>query len=249
MQSGVSRDPQAVVTDGRNRSLTGRIRLVGPEEVGAARAARAVGRLRYDVPKRVIDVVVSAAVLAVSAPLCALIALLVRVTSPGPVIFGQERVGKDGQLFTMLKFRTMYIDADHSAQQEFNRRELAGELEECESFTLDCDARVTRVGAVLRKTSLDELPQLWNVLRGEMSLVGPRPSFDWEVALFEPRFRRRETVLPGVTGLWQVAGRRTIDMRGMLELDLEYVDSRSLAGDVAILVKTVPAVLRSTGAA
>lgn len=206
------------------------------------------GKVRYDIPKRLLDVTLAVAGLILLAPVGAAVALAIRATSRGPVIHRSVRIGKDGVPFEMMKFRTMYIDADDSAQREFNRRELLGELTGLEEFTLTLDSRITPVGRFLRKTSLDELPQLLNVVRGEMSFVGPRPSFEWEAELFEQRHRRRETVLPGISGLWQVEGRRTIDMRGMLELDLEYVDTRSFTRDLSILLRTVPAVLKSTGA-
>ena len=199
--------------------------------------------------KRALDVAVAAAALTLLAPLLLLLVAAVRVTSKGPAIFRQERIGRHGQRFTVYKFRTMTVGADDARQRELNRRELAGELGSQEVYTLEADPRITPVGSVLRRTSLDELPQLVNVLTGDMSLVGPRPSLEWEVELFEDRYRRREEVRPGITGLWQVSGRRTIDMRGMLELDLEYVDRQSLWLDLQILARTVPAVLSSKGAA
>lgn len=215
---------------------------------GSRQRSRSSDRWRYEIPKRALDVTVGAAALIITAPVIAAAAAIVKLTSRGPVVFRAERVGREGRPFEMLKLRTMYVDADHSGQREFNRLELLGELGDLDEFTIDDDPRITPIGRILRKLSIDELPQLLNVLRGEMSLVGPRPSVAWEVALFEQRFRRREEVLPGITGLWQVTGRRSVDMRGMLELDLEYVDSRSLLGDLVILVKTVPAVLTTTGA-
>ncbi len=210
-------------------------------------AAREPGAF-YTTSKRTIDVVVAALALVVTSPICLVVAMAVRFTSRGPVLFRSERIGRDGRPFTMLKFRSMYVDADHSRQIEFNRLELAGDVGELDEFSLSDDDRITRVGLFLRRTSLDELPQLWNVIRGEMSLVGPRPSLDWEVELFESRHLERLDVLPGVTGLWQVSGRRTIDMRGMLEIDLDYVRRRSLGLDLKILALTVPAVLRQDGA-
>lgn len=203
----------------------------------------------YEMAKRLFDVVVAATALLAVSPILLTAILAVRLTSPGPAIFRQPRVGRHGELFTILKLRSMYIDADHSRQREFNEAELRGELDDVEEFTLANDNRVTPVGLFIRKFSIDELPQLWNVLRGDMSLVGPRPSCDWEVELYEGRYRKRLDVRPGITGLWQVTGRRTIDMRGMLELDLQYVDNASFTGDVILLAKTVPAVLKGTGAA
>lgn len=205
-------------------------------------------RRGYDVVKRLMDLALGGTALVLLAPVIAAAAILVKVTSPGPTMYRAQRVGRHGRPFEMLKLRTMYVDADHSAQQEFNRRELCGELEGVEDYTIVDDPRVTPVGRVLRRASIDELPQLVNVLKGDMSLVGPRPSSGWEVELFDEHHRRREDVLPGMTGLWQVSGRRTIDMPGMLELDVTYVDSRSIGGDVGILLRTVPAVISQRGA-
>lgn len=202
----------------------------------------------YDVVKRAIDLALSAFALLAVAPVLLLTIALIRITSPGPAIFRQERVGKHGKPFTILKLRSMYIDADHSRQREFNEAELNGQLDDVDEFTLADDDRITWIGRLIRTLSIDELPQLWNVIRGDMSLVGPRPSCNWEVALYDERYQNRLTVPPGITGLWQVTGRRTIDMRGMLELDLKYAAERSTRLDLEILVRTVPAVLRGTGA-
>ena len=203
----------------------------------------------YERAKRLLDIVGSALCLAAVAPALLTAMVAVRFTSRGPVIFRQTRVGKDGVPFTILKLRTMRIDADHQRQRELNVAELNGELEHLEDFSLDVDDRFTPVGRLLRKYSIDELPQLWNVARGDMSLVGPRPSCEWEMELVEPEFRVRLDVLPGITGLWQVAGRRTISMRGMLHLDCLYVRRRSLWLDLRILLRTIPVVIRGTGAA
>ena len=203
----------------------------------------------YNLSKRLLDVAVSVGVLCLTSPVLLVAMIAVRLTSDGPVVFKQKRIGRDGIPFTILKLRTMRIDADHSAQRAFNEAELRGELEDLEDFSLKSDPRMTPIGGFLRKYSIDELPQLWNVVRGDMSLVGPRPSCDWEVELFDNRYASRLSVLPGITGLWQVAGRRTIDMRGMLELDVQYASRRSLLLDLIILARTIPAVLRGTGAA
>jgi lipopolysaccharide/colanic/teichoic acid biosynthesis glycosyltransferase len=235
---------------GANESRHGDDRVSQPsqEQSSASPRSSVAWRWRYDIPKRVLDVTVGSVVFVAVLPLLAVAAAIIKVSSPGPVLHKAVRVGRGGQPFSMLKLRTMYVDADHSAQRDFNRRELRGELEDRDEYTIESDPRITSVGRILRRLSIDELPQLVNVLRGEMSLVGPRPSVAWEVVLFDPHFRRREDVLPGITGLWQVSGRRTIDMRGMLELDLVYVDSRSLIGDLVILARTIPAVVNSTGA-
>ena len=151
----------------------------------------------------------------------------------------------------MMKFRSMVVSApaDDGALREAIREELAGvRRPENESFKLAADPRVTRVGRLLRATSLDEIPQLFNVARGEMSLVGPRPALDWEHDAFPPEFRRRTDVLPGISGLWQVSGRSQLSTPQMLRLDIEYVDRRSLWLDIQILFRTIPVVIRGDGA-
>ena len=199
--------------------------------------------------KRGLDLAVGAAALLALAPLMLLAAALVWATSPGPVFFRQVRIGKNERPFTMFKFRTMYVDADHSAQNALNLSELRGEaVAENGLFRLAHDPRITPVGHQLRRYSIDELPQLFNLLRGEMSLVGPRPALAWEVELFTPEQRRRHASLPGLTGLWQVSGRNRLNMQQMLDLDVAYVERCTLSQDILILLRTPAAVLldRST---
>lgn len=204
---------------------------------------------RVPLPKRAVDVTAAAAALAVLSPLLAVVVVLIRLTSRGPVLFRQERLGWQGRPFTVLKFRTMVVNDDDSALREIVQRELTGAREEeVGSFKLHADPRITRVGRWLRRTSLDEVPQLINILRGQMSLVGPRPALAWEAELFPPEFRRRTDVPPGLTGLWQVRGRSRLSTPEMLRLDVEYVDTRSLGLDLSILLRTPPAVLRGDGA-
>lgn len=231
--------------------------MTTPDVARAVRLARSTEPVRagrsYAVTKRVLDVVVSTVLLVSAAPLLVLVALMVRVTSRGPVLFRQTRVGLHGAPFTMLKFRTMRIGCDDIAHREYVHRLLSesdpGDGGAPGVYKLVNDPRVTAVGRVLRSTSLDELPQLLNVLRGEMSLVGPRPALAWEVEQYEARHRRRLLVQPGVTGLWQVSGRSALTMRQALELDLEYVERRRLALDLTILLLTVPALLGRSSAA
>jgi lipopolysaccharide/colanic/teichoic acid biosynthesis glycosyltransferase len=211
------------------------------ERSGRSRAAMVV--------KRTIDIVGSLVALLVLSPLLLLVPVVIRLTSPGPALFRQSRVGAGGRTFTLVKFRTMVVNNDDSALREAVRRELDGTREgEDGSFKLLHDPRVTSVGRLLRRTSFDELPQLFNVLLGQMSLVGPRPALPWEVAMFPAELRRREQVLPGLTGLWQVSGRSQLGTSDMLRLDVEYVDSWSLGLDLSILVRTVPVLLRGDGA-
>jgi lipopolysaccharide/colanic/teichoic acid biosynthesis glycosyltransferase len=201
------------------------------------------------VGKRAIDVVGSAVGLLLLAPLLVVVAIAIRLTSSGPALFRQERVGARGRTFTMVKFRTMVVNDDDSALREAVQGELDGTRQEEEgSFKLHDDPRVTSVGRWLRRTSFDEVPQLLNVLFGHMSLVGPRPALPWEAALFPPELRRREEVPPGLTGLWQVSGRSRLGTPDMLRLDVEYVDTWSLGLDLSILFRTVPVLLRGDGA-
>ncbi|MGI9605148.1 MAG: sugar transferase [Acidimicrobiales bacterium] len=201
--------------------------------------------------KRIIDLVGASALLVLTAPLLLIVAVSIRLTSPGPVVFCQERVGLCGRTFVLFKFRSMFdgvTDATHRAQ---NLAELAGEgeIDGRVSYKDADDPRITPVGRILRRFSIDELPQLINVLKGDMSLVGPRPSLVWEVAEFPLHIDRRFSVRPGLTGLWQVSGRNNWSLREMLEIDCDYADSLTVLGDIGILLRTVPAAVRGDGAA
>ena len=194
--------------------------------------------------KAVVDRTVAGVALLLAAPLLLAIAVGVRLTSPGPAIFRQTRIGKNGREFTMLKFRSMYVDA------EARRAELDSLNERSEGllFKIRDDPRITRFGKVLRNLSLDELPQLINVLCGHMSLVGPRPPLPAEVALYDDDVRRRLLVKPGLTGLWQISGRSDLTWEESVRLDLRYVENWSLSLDLLILWKTAFVVVRSAGA-
>jgi lipopolysaccharide/colanic/teichoic acid biosynthesis glycosyltransferase len=196
--------------------------------------------------KRVFDLAVACPLLLLCAPLIIGAAVLIRLTSRGPVLIRQIRIGQNELPFTMFKFRTMHLDADDAPLRQMNIRELLGDPKPRTSdgvFKLEADRRITNVGRLLRRFSVDELPQLFNVLRGEMSVVGPRPSLPWEVELFTPEQHRRHECLPGLTGLWQVSGRNRLSMPEMLALDLIYARSRSLRLDLWILCRTPGAVL------
>ncbi len=209
-----------------------------------------VGTRSRMVAKRTIDVVISFLLLVLTAPLLLLLVLAVKLTSRGPALFRQVRVGKNGRPFEMIKFRSMYVNNDDSAHRAHLERLLSGDdaMPEADgSFKLD-DPRITRVGKILRRLSLDELPQLWNVLRGDMSLVGPRPALPWEHRLFGERDRARVMASPGCSGLWQVSGRSTLSTSEMLDLDLEYVWNWSLRRDLFILIRTPLALIRGDGA-
>ena len=201
---------------------------------------------RY-VAKRAFDLVVGLLCLVLFSPVLLLVALLVRLTSPGPVLFRQTRVGRYGRVFRMYKFRTMWTGSSDRLHREYVAKLLA-EPEGSSTarggfYKLTDDPRVTRLGAILRRTSLDELPQLFNVVRGEMSLVGPRPMLPWEIEMLGPVHRQRLTVPPGITGLWQVSGRNRLTMTQALDLDVEYVRRTCLPLDLWILVRTAFVVL------
>jgi lipopolysaccharide/colanic/teichoic acid biosynthesis glycosyltransferase len=193
--------------------------------------------------KRAFDVVVSGAMLVLLSPVLAVLALAVRLESPGPVIFSQPRVGKDDKLFAMHKFRTMPWNPD--------AKPSVPQVDDFKSYVFDPlhgDGRYTRIGHFLRSTSLDELPNLWNVLRGDMSIVGPRPEVPGLVDQFPPEYRPRHNVRPGITGLAQVSGRGLLTYHETILYDLEYVEQHSLVRDLSILARTVPTVLSRKGA-
>lgn len=213
-------------------------------------------RAQQFVVKRVLDVLLASAGLVLTAPLFAVIAVAIKLDSPGPVFFRQERVGLRGRRFRVVKFRTMFDGVPDDVHREHVRRQIVDEAAASVDaghgepvYKLVEDGRVTRVGRILRRTSLDELPQLVNVLRGEMSLVGPRPPLPYELEAYEPWQFERLRVTPGITGLWQVSGRSRLSYRRMCELDLEYVRRWSLGLDLKILARTIPVVLFNQGKA
>ncbi len=193
--------------------------------------------------KRAFDVVFSLLALCVFFPFVLLIALLIKLTSRGPVLFKQVRVGHGGRHFWCYKFRSMCADAEAKKQSLIHLNEASGPV-----FKIKHDPRVTPIGRYLRKSSLDELPQLINVLRGDMSIVGPRPPLPVEVETYGPRERQRLSVLPGLTCLWQVSGRSNISFEHWIELDLLYIETMSFTNDLKIVLKTVPAVVTGSGA-
>jgi lipopolysaccharide/colanic/teichoic acid biosynthesis glycosyltransferase len=208
----------------------------------------------YDIVKRALDLVLSLMLLGILSPLFFLIAALVKLTSPGPVLFRQKRIGQMMKPFTMLKFRTMHVNTDHAIHHQFVTSFIksGGKCEEIGKtglFKIVNDPRVTAIGRILRKTSLDELPQLWNVFSGEMSLVGPRPPLPYEVEQYMSWHRRRVLeAKPGLTGLWQVTGRSRTTFDEMVRLDLRYVRTCSIWTDIKILLATPRAVISGKGA-
>lgn len=201
--------------------------------------------------RRCFDFLVAAVLLLVASPLLILIALAIRIDSKGPVLFRQRRVGRDRREFTILKFRTMRHDADATRHRKYVQTLIGGnsQAERGRLYKLSVDDRITRVGRFLRSWSLDELPQLINVLRGEMALVGPRPVIPYEVEMYPEDYLRRFAVKPGLTGLWQVSGRNERTYDEMVSFDIEYAEADSLLLDLRILLKTVPVVLRRQGVA
>jgi lipopolysaccharide/colanic/teichoic acid biosynthesis glycosyltransferase len=202
--------------------------------------------------KRTVDVVGSIAALAALSPVLAACAAIVRLESRGPILFRQKRIGQNGRAFTILKLRTMYVNADSTVHEAYVQRYIAGQVGTGSDagapvFKLVGDARITRAGRWLRRLSLDELPQLVNVLRGDMSLVGPRPPLPYEVEHYRPRDLQRLRAKPGITGLWQVSGRNRTTFSEMVDLDLQYISRWSVWLDLWILWRTVPVVLFPDG--
>ncbi len=205
------------------------------------------------IAKRIFDLVASILGLIILSPLMLIVTVAIKLDSPGPVIFKQIRVGKKGRPFTFYKFRSMYHNCDDSVHREYYRQLIArqgaaGEVEKGPVFKMTNDRRVTRVGRFLRQSSLDELPQLFNVIKGDMSLVGPRPPIPYEVARYKEWHRRRLEALPGITGIWQVKGRSRVPFDEMVRMDIEYIEKRSFWLDLLVILRTPWAVLSGKGA-
>lgn len=188
----------------------------------------------YEIYKRIIDIIGAGSGLILLSPVIAIVACAVKFTSKGPIFFSQKRVGKNGKIFNIYKFRSMVVNAEELKEKLAHQNEMSGTM-----FKMKDDPRVTKVGKFIRKTSLDELPQLWNVLKGDMSLVGPRPSLPKEVKQFEKWMYKRLTVKPGLTCYWQVSGRNNIDFEDWMKLDISYVEDRNIWIDIKLIFKTV----------
>lgn len=198
----------------------------------------------YLIMKRLIDFLLSLGGLTVILPLLTLIALLIKLEDPrGPIFFKQIRLGKDEKPFTIYKFRSMVTDAEQLQGSLANHNEIQGAM-----FKMKNDPRITKVGKWIRKTSLDEMPQLWNVVKGDMSLVGPRPPLPSEVAVYTAYEKLRLSIVPGCTGLWQVSGRNHVGFKEMVELDMIYIRERSMWLDLKILFRTIGVMVGSKGA-
>ncbi|WP_412538946.1 sugar transferase [Longispora sp. K20-0274] len=222
-----------------------------PDRRGVAVARAELGRAgpgRAELGKRVFDIVVASVCVLLFSPLLLLTWLCVQLTNAGGAIFTQERLGLHGRPFGMHKFRTMTADCDDTIHREFVASELRAGDPRGGTHKLVRDPRVTRLGRFLRRTSIDELPQLFNVLAGDMSLVGPRPMLGWELELVDAAYSRRFVVPPGITGLWQISGRDRLTLIERLDLDLDYVDRHGFAVDLRILARTVIVVLTPGGA-
>jgi exopolysaccharide biosynthesis polyprenyl glycosylphosphotransferase len=220
-------------------------RIHGLEDTSRSLAAGARDDLISGMTKRALDCLLSATLLVILAPLLLVISVLVKLTSPGPIFFRQLRVGLNKRKFSIYKFRTMVANAEQLQDQLLSTNEMTGPV-----FKIKKDPRITPLGRILRGTSIDELPQLLNVLKGDMSLVGPRAMSFRDYELFDQDWqRRRFSVKPGITCLWQIHGRNSVPFERWMELDMQYIDTWSLWLDLTILVRTIPAVLRGTGAA
>jgi exopolysaccharide biosynthesis polyprenyl glycosylphosphotransferase len=197
----------------------------------------------YTVAKRVFDLVVGTAILVLLVPILPIVALMIKLDTRGPVLFKQDRVGKDGRIFKFYKFRSMIHEAESKRDALTQQNEQDGPI-----FKMRSDPRITSVGRFLRRSSLDEIPQVFNVLKGDMSIVGPRPPLPAEVANYQPWHAKRLAVKPGITCLWQISGRSQIGFNEWMRLDLEYLKTRSFRTDLLIFLKTIPAVIARKGA-
>lgn len=232
--------------------VTGDFALASPKLFIPADTTRYYGSLGR--VKRALDLVLGAVILVLVSPVMLLITLLVKQSSPGPVLFVQERLGRDGQPFRFYKFRSMAHNSDDAIHRQFAAMFINGDKSGCaesnegeEVFKLKRDPRITPIGGFLRRTSLDELPQLFNIVKGEMSLIGPRPPIAYELENYQPWHMERLKAVPGLTGLWQVSGRSSVSFEEMVRLDVRYINEWSPLLDLKILLKTVPVVLKGTG--
>lgn len=214
-----------------------------------------VRKIRQYKSKRILDLIAASIGLVIAAPLAAVVALLIRISSPGPILFKQVRIGKSGEKFTFYKFRSMRVDCDDTSHRKYMKLFIEGNEEELKGFgnkkkiyKMTRDDRVTAVGKFLRRTSLDELPQLLNVLRGDMSMVGPRPHIPYEVDLYQDWHRRRLQGLPGITGWWQIHGRSRVTFDESVRMDIWYLEHQSVILDIRIMLRTITKAIVGRGA-
>lgn len=207
----------------------------------------------YQRAKRALDLVVTLLLLPFCCLVMGVVALLIRLDSPGPIFYRQKRVGQHGVEFDFLKFRSMYVNSDDATHRAAVERFMSGQLLNNGSITtpykLGTDQRITRIGKFIRKTSLDELPQFFNVLRGDMSLVGPRPPLPYEVEYYSTRDKLRLAGKPGLTGIWQVYGRSSVSFAEMIDMDITYLRKQSLSQDLKLIALTIPVMLFARGGA
>jgi lipopolysaccharide/colanic/teichoic acid biosynthesis glycosyltransferase len=243
------------VAEAGDRSLAADLRRRDAQTIEALEAALGRGlpeplSRASRIVKRTVDIVGASLLLVVFLPVVVMAAIAIKLETPGPVLFRQSRVGKGARRFQMLKLRSMYVDNDDAIHHDYVAKLMRGEAEAHEGvFKLVHDPRVTKVGRVIRRYSVDELPQFWNVLRGDMSLVGPRPALPREVALYDGAAHQRLAVKPGVTGLWQVSGRSRLTFSDMVELDVAYWREWTLRRDIGILLRTPVAAFSGRGSA
>ncbi len=202
----------------------------------------------YEMMKRWMDVTVSIIMYIIFSPLFVIIPILIKITSKGPVFYRQLRLGKDGRPFVFLKFRSMYNNSDHSIHKKYIEDYMNGNGNNGGIYKINHDKRITPLGKILRKASIDELPQLWNVLRGDMSIVGPRPPIYYEYNMKKEIQKKRLKVKPGITGLWQIRGRSKVQFYDMIKMDLRYIRASSIIFDILIMFETVHIIFSGKGA-
>jgi lipopolysaccharide/colanic/teichoic acid biosynthesis glycosyltransferase len=214
-----------------------------------------VRKIRSYKSKRILDLIAASVGLVIAAPLAAVVALLIRLSGPGSVLFRQVRIGKGGEKFTFYKFRSMRVDCDDTSHRQYIKLFIEGDEEGLKSFQsgkkiykMTCDDRVTAIGRFLRRTSLDELPQLFNVFKGDMSMVGPRPHIPYEVDLYQDWHRRRLQGLPGITGWWQIHGRSRVTFDDSVRMDIWYLEHQSIILDIRIMLRTITKAIVGRGA-
>jgi lipopolysaccharide/colanic/teichoic acid biosynthesis glycosyltransferase len=215
-----------------------------------------VRKIRQYKSKRILDLIAASVGLVLAAPLAAIVALFIKISSPGPVLFKQIRIGRGGDKFTFYKFRSMRVDCDDASHRKYMKLFIEGNEEGLENFhqrgkkiyKMTCDDRVTMVGRFLRRTSLDELPQLLNVLKGDMSMVGPRPHIPYEVDLYQDWHRRRLQGLAGITGWWQIHGRSRVTFDESVKMDIWYLEHQSVILDIRIMLRTITKAIVGRGA-
>lgn len=232
-------------------TMTQKLENIQADPIAYGQPRPMLGMLHYRTLKRPLDIVWACGLLVLFGPLMALIAIAIKLHSPGPVLYRQQRIGRGGVPFMMLKFRSMRLNNDGDMHRRHMQRLIKENIRPedlgMQSLKMERDPRITGVGKLLRKVGLDELPQLFNVLRGDMSLVGPRPPLPYEYELYTERHKQRLQVVPGLTGLWQVTAHNLVSFEEMVQLDLDYINTMSLRLDLQIMLSTPREMLRGKG--